>query len=109
MTETLEEATTIRQITVPESSLYHVFDSILNLEGQPPQDDQLEWLIAEKDRLQQRLTENNGHPQTSEICLYQVMGLNQRSDGPCSGCKRDWFNQFCPDYNPYILIKGVHS
>lgn len=110
MTESVEKG----RIDVPqhgaaESSLYYVLDSILNLDGQPVSDDQKEWLETEKDRLQQKLAEGNGHPRTSEICLYQILGYNQRSEGPCSGCVRHWDNQFCDNYERQVLIEGVHS
>ena len=66
----------------------------------------------------------NGHPQISEICLNHILCINQLSQEQlqrlmelgehdqyrfCSGCTRDWGNQYYPDYNPYILIEGIHS
>ena len=67
---------------------------------------------------------DDGYPRVSEICLNHILGLNQLSQEQlqrlmgigdhdkykfCSGCKRDWKNQYCQDYNSYFLIEGIHT
>ncbi len=82
-----------------------------------------ELVINPSEGIPSRINGNNS-PRVSKICLNIFTGFNQLSEegifnlvGPdnferyrkCSGCQRDWWNQYCPEYNPYLIIEGVHS